>query len=158
MTVEVSLADMARARNGGILVGIDIGARQVGVAVSDTECSVASPLSVYGRQGGRRDARALGRILGSRVPGGLIFGLPVNMNSTEGPASQSARDYAGNLAEELMLPYAMIDERLTTVAAEKALLETGATRRRRREVIDSVAACLILQTALDRMQAARVQQ
>jgi len=152
---EVSLSDMSLPYNGGILVGIDIGSRRVGVAVSDTRRAVASPLSVYGRKGGKRDALALKKILGDRVLGGLVFGLPVNMNNSEGPASRSARDYARNLAQELMVPYTMIDERLTTIAAEKTLLETGTARGRRQEIIDSVAACLILQTALDRMQFAK---
>ncbi len=155
MAIEIALSDMTVPKNGGILVGIDTGERRVGVAVSDTGLAVASPLNVYDRKGGRKDVQALIRILGNRVVGGLIFGLPVNMDSSEGPKSQSARDYAKYLAGELNVSFTMVDERLTTVVAERSLIATGTSRKRRREIIDSIAACLILQTALDRLQLRR---
>lgn len=137
--------------SGFALVGIDVGSKQIGVAISDVNRRIASPLAVYRRRGGRRDADELHRLLAGRSIGGFVVGLPKNMDNSEGPACQAARDYAENLARLYGLPYAMWDERLTTVAAERHLIDTGTSRRRRSEIIDSVAACLILQTALDRM-------
>jgi len=134
------------------LAGLDLGDKTIGVAVSDRMRTVASPLETIRRRKFGTDAQALLAILTNREIGGLILGLPRNMDGTEGPRCQSTRAFARNLARLTELPIGFWDERLSTVAAEKALLEADTTRKRRAEVIDHVAAGYILQGALDRMR------
>jgi putative holliday junction resolvase len=113
---------------------------------------VASPLTVLRRSKFAADAAALAALAGERRIAGAVVGLPRNMDGGEGPRAQSARAFARNLAGALALPVALWDERLSTVAAERALLEADASRRRRAAVIDQVAAGLILQGFLDRLR------
>ena len=134
------------------VAGLDLGERTIGVAVSDTFLSVATPLETIRRRKFGQDAEKLLAILSARNIGGLILGLPRNMDGTEGPRCQSTRAFARNLARLTDLPIGFWDERLSTVAAEKALLEADTTRKRRAEVIDHVAASYILQGALDRLR------
>jgi putative Holliday junction resolvase len=134
------------------LAGLDLGDRTIGVAVSDALRSVASPLTTIRRSKFTADAGALLRIAGERDLGGFILGLPRNMDGTEGPRAQSTRAFARNLSRLTDLPIGFWDERLSTVAAERALLEADTSRRRRAEVIDHVAAAYILQGALDRLR------
>lgn len=133
------------------LAGLDLGTETIGVAVSDGFRRVATPLETIRRKKFTVDAEKLLAILAHREIAGLILGLPLNMDGTEGPRVQSTRAFARNLARLTDLPIAFWDERLSTVAAEKALLEADTTRKRRAEVIDHVAASYILQGALDRM-------
>jgi putative Holliday junction resolvase len=135
----------------GALIGIDLGTRTIGVAVSDTHRRVASPLETIRRTRFGADAAALLRLAEARAIGGLVLGLPRNMDGSEGPRAQSTRAFARNLAGLTELPITFWDERLSTVAAERALLEADASRRRRAEVIDRVAAGYILQGLLDRL-------
>jgi putative Holliday junction resolvase len=134
------------------LAGLDLGDRTIGVAVSDSLRSVASPLTTIRRSKFTADAGALLRIATDRDLGGFILGLPRNMDGTEGPRAQSTRAFARNLSRLTDLPIGFWDERLSTVAAERALLEADTSRRRRAEVIDHVAAAYILQGALDRLR------
>lgn len=134
------------------VAGLDLGERTIGVAVSDTFLSVATPLETIRRRKFGQDAEKLLAILSARNIGGLVLGLPRNMDGTEGPRCQSTRAFARNLARLTDLPIGFWDERLSTVAAEKALLEADTTRKRRAEVIDHVAASYILQGALDRLR------
>jgi putative pre-16S rRNA nuclease len=134
------------------LVGLDLGDKTIGVAVSDSFRQVASPLETISRQKFTRDADLLLAIIQKRGIGGIILGLPFNMDGSEGPRCQSTRAFARNLSRLTELPIGFWDERLSTVAAEKALLEADTTRKRRAEVIDHVAAGYILQGALDRMR------
>lgn len=134
------------------LAGLDLGDKTIGVAVSDSMRSVASPLETIRRRKFTADATDLLQITDKRRIGGIILGLPRNMDGTEGPRCQSTRAFARNLARLTDLPIGFWDERLSTVAAEKALLEADTTRKRRSEVIDHVAAGYILQGALDRMR------
>jgi len=134
------------------LAGLDLGDKTIGVAVSDSMRSVASPLETIRRSKFTADAAHLLQITDKRRIGGIILGLPRNMDGTEGPRCQSTRAFARNLARLTDLPIGFWDERLSTVAAEKALLEADTTRKRRSEVIDHVAAGYILQGALDRMR------
>jgi len=134
------------------LAGLDLGDKTIGVAVSDSMRSVASPLETIRRRKFTADAAHLLQITDKRRIGGFILGLPRNMDGTEGPRCQSTRAFARNLARLTDLPIGFWDERLSTVAAEKALLEADTTRKRRSEVIDHVAAGYILQGALDRMR------
>lgn len=139
----------------GALMGLDLGTKTIGVAVSDTFRSVASPLETVKRRKFGQDAQALEGLIGARNVCGLILGLPRNMDGSEGPRCQSTRAFARNFAARWDGPIGFWDERLSTVAAEKALLEADTTRRRRAEVIDHVAAAYILQGLLDRLAVLR---
>lgn len=139
------------------LMGLDLGEKTIGVAVSDRMRTVASPLETVKRRKFTTDAARLLEIIAEREIGGLLLGLPRNMDGTEGPRCQSTRAFARNLSRLTDLPIGFWDERLSTVAAEKALLEADTTRKRRAEVIDHVAAAYILQGALDRMRHARTE-
>lgn len=134
------------------VLGLDLGDKTIGVAVSDLSRSVATPTEVIRRVKFTLDAARLLEIVADRQAAGLILGLPLNMDGSEGPRVQSTRAFARNLARLTDLPIAFWDERLSTVAAERALLEADTSRKRRREVIDQVAAGYILQGALDRMR------
>jgi len=134
------------------LAGLDLGEKTIGVAVSDLLRQIASPLETLRRTRFTDDAQRLLALTGPRQIAGLVIGLPLNMDGTEGPRCQSVRAFARNLARLSDLPILFWDERLSTVAAERALLEADTSRRRRGEVIDHVAAGIILQGALDRLR------
>lgn len=134
------------------LMGLDLGDKTIGVAISDSLWSVATPLETIRRKKFGVDAAALLQIAEARNVGGLLLGLPRNMDGSEGPRCQSTRAFARNLERLTDLPIGFWDERLSTVAAEKALLEADTTRKRRAEVIDHVAASYILQGVLDRFR------
>lgn len=142
------------------IAGLDLGTVTIGVAVSDTFLSVATPLETIKRRKFTLDAQRLVEIAKDRSIGGIILGLPRNMDGSEGPRCQSTRAFARNLEKVpgLDLPIGFWDERLSTVAAERALLEADTSRRRRAEVIDHVAAGYILQGALDRIRVLRAQE
>lgn len=133
------------------LIGLDLGTKTIGVAVSDGMLSIASPLETIRRNKFSTDAARILEIAGARGLGGFVLGLPRNMDGSEGPRCQSTRAFARNLSRLTDLPIGFWDERLSTVAAERALLEADTSRRRRAEVIDHVAAGYILQGALDRL-------
>ncbi|GHE00345.1 putative pre-16S rRNA nuclease [Allgaiera indica] len=134
------------------LAGLDFGDKTIGVAVSDAMLGVASPLETIRRVKFTRDAEALMAILTRRAIGGIVMGLPRNMDGSEGPRCQKSRAFARNLSGVTDLPITFWDERLSTVAAERALLEADTSRKRRAEVIDHVAAAYILQGVLDRLR------
>ena len=136
---------------GRAVAGLDLGTKSIGVAVSDPGLAVASPLLTIRRTKFTADAAALLDLCAKRAIGGLVLGLPRNMDGTEGPRCQSTRAFARNLERLTALPIAFWDERLSTVAAERALLEADTSRKRRSEVIDHVAAGFILQGTLDRI-------
>lgn len=133
------------------LAGLDLGTKTIGVAVSDPFLSVSTPLETIRRVKFTQDAAALQKILTHRSVGGLVLGLPMNMDGSEGPRAQATRAFARNLDRLLEMPITFWDERLSTVAAERALLEADTSRKRRAEVIDHVAAGFILQGVLDRL-------
>ncbi len=137
------------------LMGLDLGDKTIGVALSDTFLSVASPVETVRRKKFGLDAARLQAIIDDRDVGGLVLGLPRNMDGTEGPRCQSTRAFARNFERLWDGPITFWDERLSTVAAEKALLEADTTRKRRSEVIDHVAAAYILQGLLDRLRIIR---
>ncbi len=134
------------------LMGLDLGEKTIGVAVSDRMRGVATPLETVRRKKFTLDSERLLEIAKDREIGGILLGLPKNMDGTEGPRCQSTRAFARNLSRLTNLPIGFWDERLSTVAAEKALLEADTTRKRRGQVIDHVAAGYILQGALDRLR------
>lgn len=136
----------------GALAGLDLGTQTIGVALSDPLRQVASPIRTIKRKKFTLDAAALEEILAARDVAGIVLGLPLNMDGSEGPRCQSTRAFARNMAARIDLPIGFWDERLSTVAAERALLEADTSRKRRGEVIDHVAASYILQGALDRFR------
>lgn len=131
------------------LIGLDLGTRTIGVALSDVGRIVATPLETIRRKKFQADATRLLELCTDHGAGGFVLGLPLNMNGTEGPRAQASRAFARNLMARTDLPIAFWDERLSTVAAERALLAADASRKRRDEVIDKMAAAFILQGALD---------
>jgi len=133
------------------VAGLDLGEKTIGVAVSDGFLTVATPLETIRRKKFGMDAARLLEIAAERGLGGFVLGLPLNMDGTEGPRCQSTRAFARNLSRLTELPIGFWDERLSTVAAERALLEADTSRKRRAEVIDHVAAGYILQGVLDRL-------
>ena len=139
------------------LAGLDFGDKTIGIAVSDRMLSVATPLETIRRDKFTTDAARLLAVLTEREIGGIILGLPRNMDGSEGPRCQKTRAFARNLSRLTELPIGYWDERLSTVAAERALLEADTSRKRRAEVIDHVAASYILQGALDRLAHLKVQ-
>ena len=151
MIVETAEDFASALPRGAALIGLDIGSRTLGIAVSDRMRRVASPLETLRRRRFAEDAARLLALAEAREVGGMVLGLPLNMDGSEGPRCQATRAFARNLARLTDLPLTFWDERLSTVAAERALLEADTSRRRRAEVIDHVAAAFILQGALDRL-------
>ena len=133
------------------IAGLDLGDKTIGVALSDLRRQVATPLEVIRREKFTIDAGRLLALLEARGAAGIVLGLPLNMDGSVGPRVQATQAFARNLEKLTALPICYWDERLSTVAAERALLEADTSRKRRKEVIDQVAAGYILQGALDRM-------
>ena len=151
MIVDGAEAFVAVLPPRGALLALDLGTKTIGLAVSDDRRSVATPLRTLKRTKFGRDAEALLAAAADRTVAGIVIGLPLNMDGSEGPRAQSARAFARNLGTLTDLPILFWDERLSTVWAERALIEADASRARRAEVIDAVAAGVILQGALDRL-------
>ena len=153
---EMPLTDLPQTlKKRQRLLGLDLGEKTIGLALSDGSLSVASPLETIRRRKFTQDAEALKAVIAEREVGGLVLGLPVNMDGSEGPRCQSTRQFARNLAQVagIELPYAFWDERLSTAAVERFMIEEAdMTRRRRGEVVDKMAAAFILQGALDALR------
>lgn len=139
-------------RPGQRLMGLDLGEKTIGLALSDTLRMVASPFKTLKRGKFTTDAAALGALISEHGVGGLILGLPLNMDGSEGPSAQSARAFARNFVKVSDCPVAFMDERLSTAAVTRTLIEADTSRRRRGEVVDKMAAAYILQAALDRFR------
>lgn len=138
------------------LLGFDVGTKTIGLALSDVTRAIATPYETLRRTKFTADAKAIAEIVAKQDVGGLVIGLPLNLDGSEGPRAQSTRAFARNLAGHVDLPMAFWDERLSTAAVERHLIEADASRKRRAEVIDRMAAAYILQGALDRLRALRV--
>ena len=153
MTMPVlALADAAALLpERGVLLGLDLGAKTIGVAASDPDRRVAAPVETIARKRFTLDAQRIFALAAERRAAGLVLGLPVNMDGSEGPRAHSTRAFARNLARLTELPIALWDERLSTAAVERALIAADASRARRKAVIDQHAAAYILQGALDRL-------
>lgn len=147
-SVEAFAGELPRV---GAVAGLDLGTKTLGVSVSDLRRLVATPLRTIRREKFTLDAAQLLEIVAEREIVGLVLGLPINMDGSEGPRCQSTRAFARNLEKLTPLPITFWDERLSTVAAERAMLEADLSRKRRAELIDHVAAGFILQGALDRL-------
>lgn len=139
----------------GALMGIDLGTKTIGIAISDIRQTIATGIKTIKRTKFQQDLKALELVLNHREIKGIILGLPRNMNGTEGPRCQSTRAFAKNISLKLVVPITFWDERLSTVVAERSLLEVNASRKQRKDVIDYVAASFILQGALDRLAVLR---
>ena len=141
----------ARLSPGARLLGLDLGTKTIGLALSDISRIVATPLKTIKRTKFTKDAERLLEICEEHSVAALVIGLPLNLDGSEGPRSQATRAFARNLSGKTDLPMVFWDERLSTVAVERTLLEADASRKRRAEVIDKMAAGFILQGALDRL-------
>jgi putative Holliday junction resolvase len=134
------------------LLGLDLGTKTIGMALSDVTRSVATPLKTLKRTKFTEDAKAIAEIVEKNQVGALVIGLPLNLDGSEGPRAQSTRAFVRNLAPHLGVPIVFWDERLSTAAVERHLIEADASRKRRSEVIDRMAAAYILQGALERLR------
>lgn len=137
---------------GTRLLGLDLGEKTIGLALSDTLLTIATPLETLRRKKFTADAEVLEKIMAKHGVGGLVIGLPLNMDGSDGPAAQSARAFARNFSARISQPIAMWDERMSTAAVTRTLLDADASRKRRSELVDKMAAAYILQGALDRMR------
>ncbi len=133
------------------LLGLDLGSKTIGLALSDVSRTIATPFDTIRRTKFTQDAAALLAVVDRQGVGGLVLGLPVEMDGGEGPRCQSARAFAANLLRLRDLPVVFWDERLSTVAVTRTLLEADSSRKRRAEVVDKMAAAYILQGLLDRL-------
>lgn len=134
------------------LLGFDLGEKTIGLALSDIMLTVATPLETLKRGKFSVDVLALESLIHKHGVGGLVIGLPLNMDGTDGPSAQSARAFGRNFAARTELPIVFWDERLSTAAVTRTLLEADSSRKRRSEVVDKMAAAYILQGALDRLR------
>ncbi len=152
----VDLMDLPAALPvGAPVVGLDLGEKTIGVAVSDTSRMIASPLDLIRKTQFTKDAAALFKLMAGRGAAGIVIGLPVNMDGSEGPRCQSSRAFARNILRLRDLPIAFWDERLSSAAVNRMLIdEADVNRARRAEVVDKAAAAWILQGALDRLRLA----
>ena len=152
----LDLSDFAAALPAnGALMGLDPGEKRIGVAVSDTTRLIASSLEQVSRTKFAADAEAILKLYDARQCAGFVIGLPLNMDGSSGPAAQSARAFARNLIAKRDVPLLLWDERLSTAAVTRTLIEGDASRKRRGEVVDKMAAAYMLQGALDAMQERR---
>jgi putative pre-16S rRNA nuclease len=136
------------------LIGLDLGEKTIGIALSDTLLTVATPMETLKRGKFTADADKLQVIIEKQNVGGIVVGLPLNMDGSDGPSAQSARAFARNFAARSLLPILLWDERLSTAAVTRTLIDADASRRRRAEVVDKMAAAYILQGALERLRVA----
>lgn len=141
----------ATLTSGQRLLGLDVGTKTIGLALSDTSYMIASSLSTIKRTKFAKDWDALNRLIDEHKIGGLVIGLPVNMDGTEGPKTQSIRHFGKNVMDRRDIAIAYWDERWSTQAVTRTLIDADASRKRRSEVVDKLAASYILQGALDRM-------
>jgi putative holliday junction resolvase len=138
-------------RLGERLLGLDVGTKTIGIALSDTTLLVATPFDTIRRTRFRDDAARLKAEIERHRVGGIVVGLPVSLDGSEGPRAQGVRQFARNLLAEIDLPLAFWDERLSTAAVEREMIAADLSRKRRAEIIDKVAAAYILQGLLDRI-------
>jgi putative Holliday junction resolvase len=144
-------AFIEKAGDVASLMGLDLGTKTIGVAISDRLQNVATPRETIKRKKFGIDADAIDWLIADNQIAGIVLGLPMNMDGSEGPRAQSTRAFARNLSVRIAVPIFFWDERLSTVAAERALLEADMSRKKRANVIDNVAASYILQGVLDRL-------
>ena len=149
--VELEACVSARRR----LLGLDVGTKTVGLALSDSLGMVATPLDTIRRTKFTRDAQALAALIVAREVGGLVIGLPIALDGSEGPRCQSVRQFAANLLAVIDRPAAFWDERLSTAAVTRLMIDADLSRQRRSQLVDKMAAAYILQGALDHLRERR---
>ena len=152
MPLTESLNPLSALPASGKLLGLDLGTKTIGVAISDGMRYSATPLETIRRQKFTQDAERLLQLIAENNAVGVILGLPLNMDGSEGPRAQSTRAFARNLAQKSAIPIAFWDERLSTSAVTRTLIEADVRRDRRAEVVDKLAASYILQGALERLR------
>ncbi len=149
----VALPDLPPVlKQGQRLLGLDLGEKTIGLALSDTTRNIATPFQTLARGRFKTDAAILMKLIAEHSIGGLVIGLPLNMDGSDGPSAQSARAFARNFEAVSDCALVMVDERLSTAAVTRTLIDADASRRRRGEVVDKMAAAYILQGALDRLR------
>jgi putative holliday junction resolvase len=149
----VAIEDLAKVlQPGARLLGLDVGTKTIGMALSDVTRSIATPYETIRRTKFTEDVKLIFKAIEANGVGAVVIGLPINLDGSEGPRAQSTRAFARNLASRVDRPLAFWDERLSTAAVERHLIEADASRKRRAEVIDRMAAAYILQGALDRLK------
>ena len=146
------MTDVTALPPTGKLLGLDLGTKTIGVAISDGMRYSATPLETIKRQKFTHDAERLVQLIAENQAVGIVLGLPLNMDGSEGPRAQSTRAFARNLAQKIAIPIAFWDERLSTAAVTRTLLEADVRRDKRAEVVDKLAASYILQGALERLR------
>ncbi|SEP99652.1 putative holliday junction resolvase [Faunimonas pinastri] len=156
---DIQLEDLIQHLAPGTrLLGLDLGTKTIGLAISDLGYRIATPFHTIRRVKFTKDAEELLAICGKEKVAGMVLGLPINMNGTEGPRVQATRAFIRSMKPLTDIPFVLWDERLSTAAAERAMIEADMSRRKRAEKIDAAAAGFILQGALDRLSQLRSQQ
>lgn len=151
MPNEFDMGSLSVLPSSGKLLGLDLGTKTIGVAISDGMRLTATPLETIRRSKFTIDAERLLELISTNAAAGIVIGLPLNMDGSEGPRVQSTRAFVRNLSQKTSLPIAFWDERLSTAAVTRTLIEADVSRAKRREVVDKLAAAYILQGALDRL-------
>lgn len=152
MNRETIEAFATESRGGARLLGLDLGTKTIGLALSDVQRRIASPLETIKRVKFTPDVGRIKDLVARYEVGGLVFGLPLNMDGTEGPRSQATRAFVRNLKPLLPLPVLFWDERMSTMVVTRTLLDADASRAKRADAVDKMAAAYILQGALDRYE------
>jgi putative Holliday junction resolvase len=147
----LALADLTLAP-GQRLLGLDLGEKTIGISLSDTSRCIATPMETLRRSKFAADAARLEKIVSEQNVGAVVIGQPLNMDGSDGPSAQSARAFGRNLAARMTVPIVFWDERLSTVAVTRTLLDADTSRRRRAQVVDKMAAAYILQGVIDRLR------
>jgi putative holliday junction resolvase len=152
MRRPIAIEDLAlRLPPRGRLIGVDLGSKTIGLAISDVERRLASPLRTMSRGAFAKDAEILTAIFSEFDVAGIVLGLPLDLNGRDSPRAQSTRAFARNLSTRTSLPIVFWDERLSTAAVTRSLIANDVSRARRAQVVDKMAAAYILQGALDRL-------
>ena len=150
--MEIEINEIkSHLKKGERLLGLDLGSKTIGLALSDIRLTIASPMETIKRKKFTLDAERLLTIIKEQNVGGLVLGLPKNMDGSEGPRCQSTRQFAKNMAEKTNIPISFWDERLSTIAVTRTLIEADASRKRQSELVDKLAASYILQGVLDNL-------
>lgn len=149
MILESAAELKARLEPGQRLLALDVGDRTIGLALSDTTLTIANPLETLKRSKFKQDRLALAKVIAEHEVGGMVVGLPLDLDGKAGKRAQSVRDYASNLSEQLGVPVFFWDERFSTNAVNRGMLEADLSRKKRKEHKDTLAAVYILQGAMD---------